>query len=114
MLWVPSQYGFLNTLLLAWLPTRDVWQAFYIVNSVLMFLSAGLVYALLRSVRPGVVNRVFALALTLAAVFLVPRVLQRSLGFVPTPGELYQMVSSPLTLYNSVNWQGRELLNNLR
>ena len=47
---------------------------------------------------------------TLAGFVLIPKVLQRSLGFVPTPSELYSMARSPLTLYNSVNWQGRELL----
>jgi O-antigen ligase len=49
-------------------------------------------------------------AVVVAAVVLVPNVLQRSLGFVPTPAELLSLVSNPLTLYNSVNWMGRELL----
>src|SRR5262249_32015835 len=38
LLWdVPIQYGFLNTLLVAWLPTENVWQSFYLVNSLLHF-----------------------------------------------------------------------------
>lgn len=46
----------------------------------------------------------------LAAVFMVPNVLHRSLGFVPTPHEFFQIVRNPVVLYNSINWQGRQLL----
>ena len=40
----------------------------------------------------------------------VPVVLERSLGFVPTPKELAAISSNPSTLYESVNWEGREFL----
>lgn len=73
LLWdVPCQYGFLNTLLLAWMPTEDVWQAFYILNALLQFLTAGFLFFLLRSLRPGLLNGLFALAVALAGVFLLP------------------------------------------
>jgi O-antigen ligase len=49
-------------------------------------------------------------AIAVAAAVMIPNVLQRSLGFVPSPGELFNLVRNPLTLYNSVNWMGRELL----
>jgi O-antigen ligase len=50
-----------------------------------------------------------ALVGIVAAVF-VPFVMQRSLGFVPTPGELVQMVTDPAYLFRSINWQGRQLI----
>jgi hypothetical protein len=73
LLWdVPYQYGFLNTLLVAALPTANVWQSFYLVNALVHFLSAAFLFGLLRAIRPGPLNFCFALAVTLAAVFLVP------------------------------------------
>ena len=49
-------------------------------------------------------------AVGLSAVVAVPTVLARTFGFVPTPGELFQLVRSPVALYNSINWGGRQLL----
>ncbi|MEJ7810306.1 MAG: hypothetical protein WKG32_07815, partial [Gemmatimonadaceae bacterium] len=73
LLWdVPSQYGFLSTLAIAALPARDVWQAIYLLDSALLFLSAAFVYLLLRTSSPGPLRQAFALLATLAAVFLVP------------------------------------------
>jgi O-antigen ligase len=37
----------------------------------------------------------------------LPFILDRSLGFVPTPGELISLLASPIALYESINWQGR-------
>lgn len=45
-----------------------------------------------------------------AGMILLPNVLARSLGFVPTPGEFLEIARNPLVLYRSINWQGRELL----
>jgi hypothetical protein len=68
---VPSQYGFLNILLVAILPVKSVWQSTYIINSALLFMSALFLFFLLRALRPGLVNFCFALFTTLAAVFLI-------------------------------------------
>lgn len=46
----------------------------------------------------------------LIAVPLTPVVLERSLGFVPSVAELVQLASSPRALYESINWQGREVV----
>lgn len=71
-LWdVPSQYGFLNILLIAFSPFKSVWQATYIINSFLLFASAIFLFYILRSVRTGLLNFCFALLVTLAAVFLI-------------------------------------------
>ncbi|HUP89496.1 MAG TPA: O-antigen ligase family protein, partial [Longimicrobiales bacterium] len=45
-----------------------------------------------------------------AGLAFAPNVLQRSLGFVPTAHELFQIVRNPVVLYNAINWQGRQLL----
>ncbi|HKP37208.1 MAG TPA: hypothetical protein VJT71_10135 [Pyrinomonadaceae bacterium] len=70
LLWdVPSHYGFLSIFTLAWIPTKTTWQSFFIVNSVLNFLIAVMLFFLFRSLRSGFLNLCFALAITLAAVF---------------------------------------------
>ena len=68
----------------------------------------GLLTAFSSGNRKMIIATVAVVAL--AGVVLIPKVMMRSIGFVPTPAEFYQMARSPMTLYNSVNWQGRELL----
>src|SRR5207244_8081385 len=66
-LWdVPTQYGFFNTLLLAALPFSSVWQSLYVCHVVLLTVSAGIVFWLLRSLRPGLLHYIFALLTTVA------------------------------------------------
>ena len=43
----------------------------------------------------------------IVAVPGLPFVLERSLGFVPGPRELFGLISDPVALYQSINWQGR-------
>jgi len=72
LLWdVPSQYGFLNVMLVALLPFKSTWQSAYVLNSVLLFVSAIILFFILRSLQPGPKNFVFSLAVTLAAAFLI-------------------------------------------
>jgi O-antigen ligase len=57
--------------------------------------------------------RVLAVAGALAGAVLlalVPVVLERTLGYVPTPAQLIALIGDPAQLYQSMNWQGRELL----
>jgi hypothetical protein len=73
LLWdVPSQYGFLSILTVAAVPVANVWQALYLVNGLLIFLSAAFLFLVLRSLRPGLLNYGFALLVTLAAALLLP------------------------------------------
>jgi hypothetical protein len=52
LLWdVPSWYGFLDILLLASLPTDSCWQSMYLMNSSSLFISAVVVYSVLRALR---------------------------------------------------------------
>ena len=43
------------------------------------------------------------------AIPFAPIVLERSLGFVPTPGELLGLLQSPRLLVMSMNWEGRDV-----
>jgi hypothetical protein len=73
LLWdVPAQYGFLSTLAVALAPGRTIWDAFYFLNAALLFLSASVLFLLLRGPRPGLLDCVFALALTTGVVFFFP------------------------------------------
>lgn len=74
--------------------------------------------ALVALLAVGVVNailtrqtRVLAAALAAGVMLAVPfagPVLQRTLGFVPSPGELVGLLSNPATLVQTMNWEGRE------
>ncbi len=73
LLWdVPSTYGFLSTLAIAWLPTRSVWQSYYILHALTLTLSASMLFVALRALRSGRSNYVFALLATFSVVFLIP------------------------------------------
>lgn len=50
-----------------------------------------------------------AAAAVLIALPLLPIVLERSLGFMPSAGELFDLMRNPVALYESINWQGREV-----
>jgi hypothetical protein len=77
LLWdVPCQYGFLSTLTVASLPTENVWQSLYLLNSLMLFFSAAFLFFMMRSIQPGIIGILSALAVTLAAVLLIP-------GFAP-------------------------------
>lgn len=70
LLWdVPSQYGFLSSLTLAWLPFKTAWQSLFVVNALFNFLIATFIFLLFRSLRSGFPNLCFSLGLALAAVF---------------------------------------------
>ena len=72
LLWdVPSQYGFLNLLLLSIFPASSIWQALYIIDSLLYFLVSAILFLFLQSLRPGIVNYLFSLLITLASVFML-------------------------------------------
>ena len=73
LLWdVPSQYGFLSILVPAAVPVASAWQALYLAQGVLLVLLASFLFALLRRLASGALADWFALAVTIAAVFLMP------------------------------------------
>ncbi len=72
ILWdTPSPYGFLSVLTIAALPLGTVWQTFFWLNALFLFMSGGLVYLLLRPLRADGLGWLLALSGTLATVFLL-------------------------------------------
>ena len=87
LLWdVPSQYGFLNILTIAAMPISDAWESMYAVQSTLLFIVAAMVYGLLIRWGSRLHNYLFAVLLTVAAVFLLPGLIPEALsGVQPWP-----------------------------
>lgn len=76
--------------------------------AVVALLAVGIVSAV--AARQKRVLIVAAMAAAIIAVPLAPPVLERTLGFMPTPGELAALLTSPHALYSAVNWEGRQVL----
>jgi small basic protein len=73
LLWdVPSQYGFLSELAIAWIPTPSPWEGLFILNSAAGFLLAMTVFLLLRSLGRGLLNLLMSVSVALVACFLRP------------------------------------------
>lgn len=72
LLWdVLAQYGFLSTLSIAFFPAHSAWQSLYILSGLAHFCSACFIFFVLRSLRPGWVNHLFASLVSIAATFFV-------------------------------------------
>ncbi|HZZ71927.1 MAG TPA: hypothetical protein VFE24_06710 [Pirellulales bacterium] len=72
LLWdVPSQYGFLNTLILAYLPFETVWQSLYALHGLLLLVASSLLYLFLRQAVPGRFNFPLALLVSLFSVHIL-------------------------------------------
>ena len=81
LLWdVPSQYGFLSELAIAWIPTPSPWEGLFILNSAANFLLAMTVFLLLRSLGRGVLNLLMSFSVALAACFLRPGFANQFIG----------------------------------
>ena len=73
LLWdVPSQYGFLSELAIAWIPAQSPWESLFILNSAASFLLAMTVFLLLRSLGRGLLNLIMSASVALVATFLRP------------------------------------------
>jgi hypothetical protein len=81
LLWdVPSQYGFLSELAIAWIPAPSPWESLFILNSAASFLFAMTVFLLLRSLGRGVLNLVMSALVALVATFLRPGLASQFIG----------------------------------
>src|SRR5207302_5517408 len=70
LLWdVPSQYGFLDELVIAWLPL-SIWESLYVLNATFNFALACLVFCAFRRRARGLFNMLLPLASVLALLFL--------------------------------------------
>jgi hypothetical protein len=80
LLWdVPSQYGFLDELLIARLPL-SIWESLYLLNALFNFALACLVFCAFRRRDGGLFNLLLATGLVLALVFIRPAVAASGLG----------------------------------
>jgi hypothetical protein len=90
LLWdVPSQYGFLDELLIARLPL-SIWESLYLLNAIFNFALACLVFCAFRRRDGGLFNMLLTLVLVLALVFLRTAVAPSGLGpeIYPSTGGL--------------------------
>lgn len=73
LLWdVPAQYGFLSELTIASIPVSSPWESLFLLNSMMCFLLATIVFVLLRSLGRGLLNLVMSFAVALVACFFRP------------------------------------------
>jgi O-antigen ligase len=92
-------------------------SGFWIVLTLTRITTAALFVALLcmaigaaiaaRQYRATIAGALIAACL---GTVLLPPVIKRTLGYVPTPGEFVSIARSPGTLYQAINWQGRQVL----
>ena len=90
-----------------------VWIYLTLTRITLLALFAGIAVMVLYAALAGRHYRAIAGAVLVAiavGIPIVPSVLERSLGFIPTPTELAALMRSPSTFYESVNWQGRDVI----
>jgi O-antigen ligase len=76
--------------------------------AVVALLAVGIVNAF--AARQTRVLIIAAVCAVLLAVPLGPPVIERTLGFMPTPGELGALLTNPRAMYNAINWEGRHVL----
>lgn len=101
-----TRYLVLSTICAFWMVLTITRIAF--AAAVVALLAIGLVSAVLTR-QTRVLVAAVAAGLVIA-VPLGPLVLERTLGFVPSPGELVALLQSPRALFMAVNWEGRQVL----
>lgn len=70
LLWdVPTQYGFLSELAVAFTPGRNAWQSLYVLTGIVLVLEAMLLYVVLRRNGGGFANYCYSVALPCAVLF---------------------------------------------
>ncbi len=99
-------YFWLSAVLLIWVGLSQTRIA--ALAAVVGIAVVGLLTAWISENRKMLVGSVVLVGVV-AAVF-APFVMQRSLGFMPSPGEFVRMVTDPAYLINSINWQGRRVI----
>ncbi len=71
LLWdTPSQYGFLQTLTIAFLPTPDCWQSLYLLNGSLQLLIGYGIFSILFARYRSIGGYIFSLSLAAACIML--------------------------------------------
>ncbi|HEY0809220.1 MAG TPA: O-antigen ligase family protein [Longimicrobiales bacterium] len=99
-------YFWLSAVLVVWIALTQTRIA--ALAAVMGIAIIGLLTALTSENRKTLIPAMVITGIISAA--FVPFVMQRSVGFMPTPGELLHMVTDPAYLYRSINWQGRQVI----
>jgi O-antigen ligase len=99
-----ARYLFLCLICSVWMVLTITRIAF--LAALVALFAVGVVSAVLTRQTRVLLGAVIA-AVVIAIPF-APIVLERSLGFVPTPGELLGLLQSPRLLIMSMNWEGRD------
>ncbi len=112
LLWdIPAQYGFMNTLLIAYGPTASPWFNLYAINAALTCVMVAILYlGLVRSQATWRI-RLVAAAITAASVLLLPGDPATLSGpqSVPTSGAfrfVWLFVLVAIAAYGTDGWQG--------
>src|SRR5690606_9384283 len=90
-----------------------VWMALTLTRITLLAGMAGLTGAALYAALIARNYRAVAAAGIIGgalATALVPVALERSLGYIPTASELWRLLTDPVAFWESVNWQGRQII----
>jgi len=112
LLWdVPSQYGFLQTWLLAALPTDSVWQSLYLLNGTLLVLSGYMIFLVLYVRYRSLSGFIFCLTIAVSSTMIVWRGLSDA-RMIPSIGPMrffwiYPLVGYVLYLCRSFASAGR-------
>jgi hypothetical protein len=86
LLWdVPSQYGILNIWLIAHLPFPDVYSAFTFFNATITFITAIILYAVLRLINRSPLAATASAVIVFSLVFIIAGVWYVSIGFEHFP-----------------------------
>jgi len=73
LLWdAPSNYGSLNVLAFAFVPTATPWQSFYLFQALAFFIVSASIFLILRTLGPSPINWVFALGTAIAVPMFMP------------------------------------------
>lgn len=74
LLWdAPSNYGMLNVLVLAALPTGTPWQGLYLLQALAFLVVCGSIFLIVRALGPGLLNWLLATALAVTFPLFVPK-----------------------------------------
>jgi len=109
LLWdVPSQYGFLLPLSIAFMPADNIWQAFYLFNGAMMVITGYLTFRLLFAQHHSLLGYVFALLVTLASTTVIQTISFEDQRIYPSAGSIrflwvYILAGYVLHLYRQFN-----------
>ena len=114
LLWsVPSQYGFLSILSIAFFPLESCWEAFWTIQLIFLVSSSMMVFYVLYSFSKTKLNYILSLITTLCAVFLFPGWVPDLLGvnYFPSVGPFRFFWLYSIIFFIVIQWQRKFIKN---